>query len=123
MYVSYFPGAGIFPGLAPGPAYVLDIRTGYVRRSEILRWFFNRWTLLDSLMFRHITIISDSLRRFLHISKKKAHVLPLGATVPHVAPKCFENMRLLYVGSLESAVAFIEQWKGSGDFFGRQAQS
>jgi|WetSurMetagenome_2_1015567.scaffolds.fasta_scaffold15310_3 glycosyltransferase involved in cell wall biosynthesis len=102
VYLSYFPGVGIFPVLAPGPRYVLDIRTGYVRRSELLRWFFNRWILLDSLMFRHITIISDSLRQFLHISRKKAHVLPLGATVPEVAPKRFGSMHLLYVGSLES---------------------
>jgi len=101
VMLYYFPGVGIFPGLAPGRTYVLDIRSGYVRNSEILRWFFNRWTLLDSLMFRHVTIISDSLREFLHISKKKAHVLPLGATVPEVAPKRFESMRLLYVGSLE----------------------
>jgi glycosyltransferase involved in cell wall biosynthesis len=102
VFLSYFPGVGMFPWLAPGSSYVLDIRTGYVRKSEILRWFFNRWRLLDSLMFRNITIISDSLREFLHISLKKSHVLPLGAEVPALAPKHFDSMHLLYVGSLES---------------------
>ncbi len=102
VFLSYFAGAGIIPLLSPRTRCILDIRSGYVRRSNALRRVFNTWILLDALMFRHVTIISDSLRRFLHISRKKSHVLPLGATVPEVGTKDFESMHLLYVGTLES---------------------
>jgi len=102
VYLSYFAGAGVVPLLAPRTTCALDIRSGYVRRSNVLRRVFNTLILLDSMMFRHVTIITDSLRRVLHISAKKSHVLPLGATVPEVAAKSFESMQLLYIGTLES---------------------
>jgi glycosyltransferase involved in cell wall biosynthesis len=79
----------------------MDVRTGYVRASNALRWLFNRGILLDSLMFSHVTVISASLGRYLRISSRKAHVLPLGAENLGIPSKRFDSMRLLYVGSLE----------------------
>lgn len=102
VLLSYFLGASIFPLLAPRATYSLDIRTGYVRKSDFFRWIFNTLTSLESLVFPRVTIISEGLRRQLHLSAKKSHILPLGASVPEIAPKRFDAMRLLYVGSLES---------------------
>jgi glycosyltransferase involved in cell wall biosynthesis len=101
VYISYFEGAGIFPLLVHGPIFILDIRTGYVRKSNFLRVIFNAVLTLESLAYKHVTIISESLRTMLHIGATKGHVLPLGAAVPTIAPKQFDTMRLFYVGSLE----------------------
>ncbi len=101
IILSHFWGAGIYPLLGLNRNYIMDVRTGYVRASNTLRWLFNRGILIDSLMFPHVTVISASLGDYLHISSRKAHVLPLGAEDLAIPPKRFDSMRLLYVGSLE----------------------
>ena len=100
--ISHFPGAGIYPLFLPRNVFVLDVRTGWVRQSGFVRWLMNREILVDSLMFRHVTVISESLREVLRINKDKVHVVPLGADMLELPPRRFEGMHLLYVGSLES---------------------
>lgn len=102
VFLLHFPGAGLYPLLAPGREYVLDIRTGYIKRNPLVRNVLNAVISADSLFFRHMTVISESLRRVLNISQRKAHILPLGADMPEYAPKEFTSMRLFYVGSLEA---------------------
>jgi glycosyltransferase involved in cell wall biosynthesis len=101
VYISHFPGAGLYPLFMPRCVFVLDVRTGYVRQGGIIRWIMNREILIDSLMFRHVTVISESLREVLGINKSKVRVVPLGADMPELPPKRFDGMHLLYVGSLE----------------------
>jgi glycosyltransferase involved in cell wall biosynthesis len=101
VYISHFPGAGLYPVFMPRSVFVLDVRTGYVRRGGLIRWLMNREILIDSLMFRHVTVISESLREVLGISKGKVRVVPLGAEMAELPPKRFDRMHLLYVGSLE----------------------
>ena len=101
VYISHFPGAGLYPLFMPRGVFVMDVRTGYVRQGGLIRWIMNREIFIDSLMFRHVTVISESLREVLGINKSKVRVVPLGADMPELPPRRFDGMHLLYVGSLE----------------------
>ncbi len=107
VFVVYFQGCFILPLLTGRDRMVLDIRTGYVRSPGLKRWLSNRLIHLESLLYRSVTILSDSLREDLGISSRKCCLVPLGATHAQVAPKTFEDMRLLYVGTLQHR--FIEK--------------
>ena len=102
VYVEYFPLCALLPLFGGKRSRtVLDIRTGYVRNSILMRVLSNGLMTLETLFFRHVMVISDSLRRFLCISKKKARILPLGADECACEPKEFSSLRLFYVGSLD----------------------
>ena len=102
VFVEYFALCAflvVFGGRRSGT--VVDIRTGYVRSGGIVRTLVNGLLTFDTLFFRHVTVISDSLRRFLHLSARRSHVVPLGADAMHLADKYFATLRLFYVGSLD----------------------
>ena len=103
IFVEYFPLCALL-ALFGGHRgrMVMDIRTGYVRRGGIVRAVFNGLLTLEALCFRHVTVISDSLRRFLSLPERSAHIVPLGADAVQVADKEFSRLRLFYVGSLEN---------------------
>jgi glycosyltransferase involved in cell wall biosynthesis len=100
VYVVYFQGCVIVPLLAGRRRMVLDIRTGYVRSRGIKRWLSNRLIWFESLFYKYVTILSESLRKDLGIAAGKSCLVPLGATHAPSDPKTFEEMRLLYVGTL-----------------------
>lgn len=101
VFVVYFQGCVLLPLLAGRNHMVLDIRTGWVRSRGIKRWLSNFLIYLESLFYKSITILSESLREDLGIASRKCCLVPLGATHAQVAPKTFENLRLLYVGTLQ----------------------
>ncbi len=102
LMVEYFPLCALLPLFGGKRAHmVLDIRTGYVRNSNTIRVLANALMTFESLFFKHVTVISDSLRRFLWISKKKARIVPLGADECEFPVKEFDSLRLFYVGSLD----------------------
>jgi glycosyltransferase involved in cell wall biosynthesis len=80
---------------------VMDVRTGYVRSDGLLRWLNNALIRLESRAFRYVTVISESLGDDLKLATAKMHVLPLGAQDMGLEPKTFEELRLLYVGTLQ----------------------
>jgi glycosyltransferase involved in cell wall biosynthesis len=101
VFVVYFQGCFVLPLFAGREAMVLDIRTGYVRSAGIRRRFNNFLIYLESLFFKHVTILSESLREDLGITARKCCLVPLGATHTQSSPKTFDEMRLLYVGTLQ----------------------
>ncbi len=100
VFVVYFQGSFLLPLLAGRKRQILDIRTGYVRSRGPKRWLSNRLLWFESLFFPYITILSESLREDLAIPARKCCLVPLGATHADFPPKTFEDMRLLYVGTL-----------------------
>jgi glycosyltransferase involved in cell wall biosynthesis len=107
VFVVYFQGCFLLPLFTGRNHKVLDIRTGYVRSRGLKRWLSNRLIYLESLFYRSITILSESLREDLGISARKCCLVPLGATHAEFPPKTFEEIRLLYVGTLQHR--FIEK--------------
>ncbi len=81
---------------------ILDIRTGDVYQKEDKKSFFNFRIKFYSLFFRRISVISESLRQHLHLSKKKSYILPLGADVLSKTQKQFDVLNLFYIGTLSN---------------------
>lgn len=119
VLVEYFPLCSLLPLFGGARSRtILDIRTGYVRNSTVMRLLSNAFLTFESRFFKHVAVISDSLRGFLGISKSKAHILPLGADECHCPDKEFSALRLFYVGSLENR-HIDESVRGLGMFLDR----
>jgi len=101
VFVVYFQGCFLLPLFTGRNRKVLDIRTGYVRSRGIKRWLSNRLIYFESLFYRSVTILSESLREDLGIAAGKSCLVPLGATHAEFPPKTFEEINLLYVGTLQ----------------------
>ena len=86
--------------LLGGKKTVLDIRTGAVTQSPVVNFFQNLRLRLDSLFFKQICIISTDLGKHLGLSPRKCHWLPLGAEIINGKPKYYNNIKLLYIGSI-----------------------
>lgn len=78
---------------------VLDIRTGSVAPSLLKRIFQNLLLKSESKLFTNITIISCSLAKRLGIQKRTI-ILPLGADIISDSENNFNELNLLYVGTL-----------------------
>jgi glycosyltransferase involved in cell wall biosynthesis len=103
VFVVYFQGCSLLRFLPTRFPMVLDVRTGSLRRPKLLRVIDNCGLMLESLLYRHVTIISQSLRRHLRISEAKSHLLPPGADVrPPFAGRGGDGLHLLYVGTLQN---------------------
>lgn len=103
VFVEYFPFCSLLAIFGGRRQHmVADVRTGYVRSGGLMRTVFNGLLTVESYFFRHVTVISESLRRFLALPAGKTHVVPLGAEAVTVADKEFSRLRLFYVGSLEN---------------------
>jgi glycosyltransferase involved in cell wall biosynthesis len=81
---------------------VLDIRTGPVNRNNTLRFTLTSLLKFEALFFKNITVISESLLKYLGIKASKCHVLPLGADIIFTEPKDYSSFKLLYVGTFNS---------------------
>lgn len=97
ILVRYFPGCSLLRLRHPRRQFVLDIRTGSVASNPLNRWWKDSLLRLESLAFRHLTILSASLARKLGLVR--AHLLPLGADPVETSAKDFSALRLLYVGT------------------------
>ncbi len=98
-FIKYFRGCSILKIFHPRLTYVFDIRTGAVNNNALFRFMYNAFMLFESLFFKNITIISESLSRKLKLSKK-ASILPLGSESISANPKTFDTLDLIYVGTL-----------------------
>lgn len=92
-FLSWF-----FRMMRPRNPMVLDIRTGSVEKSSILRFLYDNALKIETLFFRHITVISGGLSEKLGL--RNARLLPLGAETISPADKVFVTCRMLYVGTL-----------------------
>ena len=78
---------------------VLDIRTGSVSKSKIKRRVDDFILWIESLGYSNVTVISSGVKQKLHLARNSM-VLPLGADVISAEQKKFEDLRLVYVGTL-----------------------
>jgi glycosyltransferase involved in cell wall biosynthesis len=99
IFIAYFPGCLLLRLFHPRHQFVLDIRTGSVASNPLKRWWQDSLLRLESLGFRHVTIVSASLARKLGLTQ--VHLLPLGADPVETPPKDFSALHLLYVGAFK----------------------
>lgn len=79
---------------------ILDYRTGDLSKNGIIRYMKNRIMWFDSLFSNHISSISGGLRDILNLNRTKTLILPLGGDEFSSKTHTFNDLDLLYVGSL-----------------------
>ncbi len=100
VFILYFQLSSLLKAGASSSKFILDIRTGAVGTTPIKRAIADKIMCFESHFFKHITIISKSLRDKLGFNAKKCHILPLGADKLSTTDKSFNSIHLLYVGTL-----------------------
>ncbi|MDR4651435.1 MAG: glycosyltransferase [Nitrosomonas sp.] len=99
VFIPYFKLLSwFFRLIRPHNPMVLDIRTGSVEKSSILRFLYDNALKIETLFFKHITVISSGLSGKLGL--RNTRLLPLGAETISPADKVFDTCRMLYVGTL-----------------------
>jgi glycosyltransferase involved in cell wall biosynthesis len=99
--VMYFPGCSILKVLnPPRRKFILDIQSGAIGISKTKRTLDNLLLRLEASFFRYKFVLSESLRRKLHMSK--AYVVPIGAETISDKERSFERIDLIYVGTFQN---------------------
>ena len=98
IFVNYFFLASILK-ICTNKKINVDIRTSYISNSILKRFFFNQVLKFEVKAFNSITCISESLKNHLKLPSKTI-ILPLGANIISERKKFFNEMNLLYVGTL-----------------------
>jgi len=81
---------------------VLDIRTGDLSDTKLIRYLKNKEIKLFALLYRHVSVISASLARKMAIPERKSFILPLGGEFQKIPAKSFNFLKLLYVGTMDN---------------------
>lgn len=96
--IFYFTTCSFIRLLSPKSNLIVDIRTSFIFKSVLRRYFFNSLLWVECLFFRNISIISEGLSKYLHLIRK-THVVPLGGEITFFNKKEFSAMKILYVGT------------------------
>ncbi|MFN0157973.1 MAG: glycosyltransferase [Bacteroidota bacterium] len=103
VFVIYFRGCSLLRLFSPAfRTMVMDIRTGSVRKGNLLRALENILLRFECMFYQNITIISESLMKMLGIGARKCRIFPVGGPDPHLPEKQFQELKLLYVGTLKN---------------------
>lgn len=97
VMVNYFLGCSLIK-LLTQEAIVVDIRTGSVSPKFFKRFLANSIMACEVRFFKYVTIISESLKKYLHIPEA-AHLLPLGSPSFPIIKKDFNYLNIIYVGT------------------------
>lgn len=100
IYVNYFEKSHLLKKVFTQKKMILDVRTLAISKNEVLRKKQDEELLNTCLYYDHITPISDGVQKKLNLTDKNSTVLPLGADAISMTNKSFDNLRLLYVGTL-----------------------
>lgn len=98
VFVKYFRFCSLVKFLGGKNTYVMDVRTGSVDKRYLSRLIFNKTLKFESIFFEKITIISKSVASLLGL--KSYTIIPLGCPTFELEKKIFDNLALLYVGTL-----------------------
>lgn len=97
ILMNYFKGSSVINLLTSGNI-VIDIRSSYISSNYFIRKINNLILTIEVKLFKNITVISESLAKFLYLPKR-SHVLPLGAPYFPLIKKDLKKMKMLYVGT------------------------
>lgn len=102
LHIVYFNFAFILAILCNSKKSILDIRTGDLSKNTFIRSAKNTFIRLQSIFFKKIIVLSESLRSRLKLSIEKTLVLPLGSECYDQSKKKYDQLNLLYVGTLDN---------------------
>jgi glycosyltransferase involved in cell wall biosynthesis len=100
IYICYFPGCSLLSLVHSRRKMILDIRSGCVSSSWLLRMFCDALISFEGGCFNHVHIISEGLRARLRLPHLSSAIVPLGADPLVIPSRAFDCVHLLYVGTL-----------------------
>jgi len=77
---------------------IIDIRTGSLEKNKLYNFIGNTYYKISTIPFNRITVLSDSLRNRLKLSRSKTSIVPLGAIKISTQEKKYNQLNLIYVG-------------------------
>lgn len=102
IFVFYFKWAAIIKKIFFRKKMILDIRSLAVVGTEKSRKKFDAKLIRTTKIFDCITIISEGLRKKIGVKKNKSIILPLGADHISINKKRYDELKLLYIGTLNN---------------------
>lgn len=100
IFVIYFFGSSILRLLNLKASINLDIRTIAVTDNKLNNFLLDNLLKLESLLFKYVSVISEETAHQLGIKKYK--VLPLGGECLIKSNILFDDLNLIYVGTLSN---------------------
>jgi glycosyltransferase involved in cell wall biosynthesis len=100
VLIKYFVGCSMFRLLLPHSKVVLDIRTTSMDQGCWERRWKDLLLRVECRVFAHVVVISKGLAERVRVPKHKRRIVPLGAEPLSRTPKGFDELHLLYVGTL-----------------------
>jgi len=100
LFVKYFETAGLIKKFLFWKKMILDIRTLAISADENIRNKYDVKLIKTCDYYNHVTIISEGIRDKMNINILKTSILPLGADIISNINKDFNQINLLYVGTL-----------------------
>ncbi|NLE24416.1 MAG: glycosyltransferase family 4 protein [Clostridiaceae bacterium] len=105
----------LYKVLFPFRRILFDIRTGSVSESLFRRIIVNLDLTICGILYNHVSIIDNGLRKKLHIPVTKCSIIPLGAQSYSIKPKDYTKLSLFYIGTF-SARSIDKTLKGFAEF-------
>lgn len=100
VFVKYFETAGLIKRVLFWKKMILDIRTLSVSPNENVRNKYNAKLNRACNLYDYVSIISEGVRDNININISKTSILPLGADIISNTNKQFNQINLLYIGTL-----------------------
>lgn len=101
IFIVYFPKCDLIKRFVFWKRMHLDIRTLSVEPDEAVREYENKKINSAIRLFDSVSFISEGIKQQLEeVKNKPTYILPLGSDVISNVSKDFNNLRLLYVGTL-----------------------
>lgn len=111
IFIHYFRLSSLLPLLFNRRNFLVDIRTGDVRKGKLRRYFNDLLLRYECRAFKNVSILSFSMAKYLKLNHQRIHELPLGSEIISNVDKEFDHLQLLYVGTLKNR-NIIETLKG-----------
>jgi len=105
----------LFKLVFPHKRILFDVRTGSVSKSLFIRFIVNLDLTICGILYNHVSIIDNGLRKKLHIPVTKCSIIPLGAESYSIKPKDYTKLSLFYIGTF-SGRSIDKTLKGFKEF-------
>lgn len=116
IYIIYFPKCSIIRKVLSWKKMHIDIRTLSVFKEEEKRKIQNAEITKTVNLFKSASFISEGVRKQIAPSQNiKTYILPLGADIISYQDKKFDDLRLLYIGTLNNR-DILQTVIGVGEF-------
>lgn len=98
IFIVYFEHCSVIKRFAPWKKMHIDVRTVAVWGDQLVKDKYDSHMRSECLLFDSISVISEGVKNRLEL--KEATLLPLGGESLSSSPKTYDNLRLIYVGTL-----------------------